>query len=53
MGPAQETRMDAISRTIQKHTLYSGIHPPSKVPSRIRTGISPRMVKRNQKTTRD
>lgn len=30
MGPAQETRMDAISRTIQKHTLYSGIHPPSK-----------------------
>lgn len=32
MGPAQETRMDAISRTIQKHTLYSGIHPPSKGP---------------------
>ena len=31
-GPAQETRMDAISRTIQKHTLYSGIHPPSKGP---------------------
>lgn len=32
MGPAQETRMDAISRTIQTHTLYSGIHPPSKGP---------------------
>lgn len=32
MGLAQETRMDAISRTIQKHTLYSGIHPPSKGP---------------------
>lgn len=26
----KKTRMDAISRTIQKHTLYSGIHPPSK-----------------------
>lgn len=32
MGPAQETRMNKISRTIQKHTLYSGIHPPSKGP---------------------
>lgn len=32
VGPAQETMMDAISRTIQKHTLYSGIHPPSKGP---------------------
>lgn len=32
VGPAQETRMNKISRTIQKHTLYSGIHPPSKGP---------------------
>lgn len=32
VGPAQETRMNKISRTIQTHTLYSGIHPPSKGP---------------------
>lgn len=37
-----------------KNTHYiPGFIHPQRVPSRIRTGISPRMVKKSQKTTRD
>lgn len=53
MGPAQETRMNKISRTIQKHTLYSGIHPPSKGPQPDSNRQLTTHRQESQKTTRD